>query len=206
MLSRSETEKPLELEELKLAVKKLSEIYKRINALISRKQKSYVPSPLSKEENSLEDTERKVQHFGEALMSFLKLRKQVRKKTRVFSEGLKNLQEARDAQEICTLMGLTLLSDRMEYLHAVDGLMTYYEQELSQLMPEIVNAMALAGQINELGKWMEKLFNKDPKTGEDDLTRMIIAIRDRDISKFNYLYDPVERKIEVEETKAEETP
>lgn len=194
------------MEELKLAVKKLNEIYQRINAIIHRRQKSYILSPLSKEENGLENIERKVQNFGEALMSFLRLRKQVRKKTRVFTEGLRNLQEARDANEISTLMGLTLLSDHLEYRYASDKLMMYYQKELSPLMPEIVNTMALAGQINEFGKWMAELSDKDPKTGEDDLTRMILAIRDRDVGRFNSLYDKLERKVEVEERKAEETP
>jgi len=186
-------------DDLKAAVKRLDEVYDRMQALILRRTESLSPTHLSEESKSGEELERKVQRFSEDLISFLKQTKRTKEAFAALKKNLKGLQGATDVGEISTLMGLTASSDREEYNRAATGLVKCYETKLRPAMPEIVKIVDYAGEITDFTKWFDSFINRDLATGKDDLTEMIRAIRDRDPSRFNEIYKGLIRRIEAEE-------
>jgi hypothetical protein len=123
----------------------------------------------------------------------------------IFEKSLHDLEKADSADEISTLMGLTLLSDQRDYINAMIQIAECYEDELSPTFPEITGIVKFAAQAKESGRWITNLFNYDAGTGEDDITRMIIAIRDHDIERFNEIHDAVNSRIDVEERRRHES-
>jgi chaperonin cofactor prefoldin len=154
---------------------------------------------LPNHEMSEENVGNKVQRFNQALTKFLESRKKMRNGLLVFEKSLHDLERAESPDEISTLMGLTLLSDQREYRNAMIQIAQSYEKELYPIFPEIMGIVKFASLSKESAKWATTLFNYDARTSEDDITRMIIAIRDHDIKRFNEIHDRVNSKIEAEE-------
>jgi chaperonin cofactor prefoldin len=187
------------LAEYKDAVQRLSKLYSRVRELIARKMLSLRSESISNHEMTEESVGNKVQRFNQALTKFLESRKKMRNGLLVFEKSLHDLERAESSDEISTLMGLTLLSDQREYRNAMIQIAQSYEKELYPIFPEIMGIVKFASLSRESAKWATTLFNYDARTGEDDITRMIIAIRDHDIKRFNEIHNTINSRIEAEE-------
>jgi len=189
----------ISLSEFKGAVQRLSKVYARIRTLLTAKARYLRLDSPPNHEMTEESVGEKVQRFSQAMESYLKSRSKMKAELSVFEKSLLDLEKAESVDEISTLMGLTVLTDQREYRNAMIRIMGCYEDELCPLFPEIAGIMRFAAQANEVGKWATKLFDYDPSTREDDLTRMILAIRDHDIDRFNKVHDELVRRLDVEE-------
>jgi hypothetical protein len=187
------------LQDARTAIRKLNEIYQRMRKLASRKLRSYGSTLFLDQDVREEDIERKVIHFGDALVNFLKIRKKTNASMAALEKGLQNLEGAIDVDEISTLIGLTVLSDRREYNRNAARLRDFYDEEIGPTMPDVTKIVRYANESNDFGKWLDRLLNRDLKRGQDDLTEMIEAIRDLDIKKFNETYEQLVKRIEAEE-------
>jgi hypothetical protein len=183
------------------ALIKLNDIYSRMQKLASRKMKSYGPSILSQGNISEGDVEQRVKGFSEALTNYLKLRIRTNSALSALANSLKSLKNATDSKEISTLIGLTALSDRNEYNRNAAMLRRYYKEQLEPAIPEMVKVFKWVANLNDFSEWIGKLINRDFTKREDDFTEMILAIRDNDIGKFRTLYDALEARIKIEESK-----
>nr|MDO8100740.1 hypothetical protein [Candidatus Njordarchaeota archaeon] len=192
----------ISLEEFKGAVQRLSKVYARIRTLLTAKARYLRLDSPPNHEMTEEIVGKKFQRFSQAMESYLKSRRKMQAELSVFEKSLRDLEKAESVDEISTLMGLTVLTDHREYRHAMIQIVKCYEDQLCPLFPEIAGIMKFAAQANEVGKWATKLFNYDPSTREDDFTRMIIAIRDHDIDRFNKVHDELIRRIEIEERRS----
>jgi hypothetical protein len=189
-----------ELSQLQTAVRKLYEINNRMQALIIKKRYGSSKSPRDERQGE-ENIEDRVQRFSEALIEYLKLRRRLRESLAAFQDTLRNLQNAEDVKEISTLMGLSVLASHAEYHRVRRTLMERYENTIFPGLPEVEREVKLAAEMNEFGKWMARITDFNLGSGEDDFTRMIIAIRDRNVDKFNEIYERVLKRIETEEGK-----
>ena len=187
--------------EIKSAVIKLYEIYDRMQKLASLKLKSYGPRLLVQGNISEGDIERRVKEFSEALTSFLKLRIRTNATLAALGNSLKTLTNAADSKEISTLIGLTALSDRKEYNRMAVMLKRYYREQLEPAIPEMVKVFRWVQDFNDFSDWIDRLINRNLANKEDEFTEMIVAIRDHDIAKFSELYERLEERIKLEESK-----
>lgn len=158
-------------------------------------------------ENSLETlveaaegVENRFETFARVLSKFLRLRKKLHTGLKVLGNNLRSLEDAESAGEISTLMGLTVLADQRGYNEAAAELMKSYETELLPIAPELTNLLNIGAQANEAAKMINRLFDNDATTGEDDFTRMMTALRDLNFGKFNEIYKRVKQRIEIEES------
>ena len=185
---------------MKVAVKKLSELGNRIFNLMLKKRLQLVGA-LGGERKTREDIEEQVWRFSEALANFLELRKRLRASYSAFEKSLKDLEGATETNEISTLAGLNVLTSQKEYRRLIDKMMETNLQMKIPEMSDIERVVKLANETEDFGKWMGDMADYDSDTEDDDFTRMIIAIRDRNIRGFNNIYEKMERKVVAEERK-----
>ena len=194
---RSKTGTP---EELKMAVKRLSEISDRVAGLALRRIKTSGP-PVSFDDMTDADLEREVRQFSEALLNFIRLRIRIVEAQRSMEKSLKTLLEAEDDKEISALIGPTLLADQKEYVGMNVQLTECIESKVNAGAPQVSRISKWAAEINDFSKWVGSLVERDERKGQDDLTLMIESIRDNDIKRFDKIYEKVRERIEREEGK-----
>jgi hypothetical protein len=148
---------------------------------------------------SEEDIVKKVKLFGEALVSFLRIRKNTRESMAALENSLKNLERAEDVGEISTLLALTVLPERREYNRFAAQLRDCYNQKIETTMPDIASLVSYASESNDFGKWLDRVLNRDLKTGQDDFTEMMESIRKLDIMRFNDIHREFNNRMEAEE-------
>jgi hypothetical protein len=66
-------------------------------------------------------------------------------------------------------------------------------------MPDISRLVSYASESNDFGKWLDRVLNRDLKTGQDDFTVMMESIRKLDIIGFNYIHRELNNRMEAEE-------
>jgi hypothetical protein len=189
-----------ELTDLKAAVRKLSNLSNRIFNLTSKKQLQ-VFGALEGEGESGANIEEEVQHFSEFLADFLKLRKKLRSSFSAFQKSLKDLEGATEADEISTLAGFNVLTGQKEYRRIIDKMMETNSQMKIPKISDVERVIKLAKETDDVGRWMRDMSSYDSETEDDDFTRMIIALRDRNVKGFNEIYEKIEKKIAAEEHK-----
>lgn len=187
------------LAEFRDAVERLSRLYRRLRELIQKEEESRISKIHLDQEPAEEPTRIKVQRFSQGLTEFLKSRATLKAELKAIEKSIADLEKADSVDEISTLIGLTLLADHREYNHARSRCIKCYENEVHPVMPEISTVVIFADEMNQHGEWVAKLVNYDPTTGEDDFTKMIVAIRDHDLDRFNEIHSELTKRIEIEE-------
>ncbi|WXG43923.1 MAG: hypothetical protein WED04_07830 [Promethearchaeati archaeon SRVP18_Atabeyarchaeia-1] len=189
--------KQAELMELRDAIRKLVGLTRKMRNM-AMKRRSPDPTLVTRGSGE-EDVESKVRHFTEALLNYLRLRRELRSSFVAFQNSLANLERAETVEEVSTLMGLTVAAAQEEYRRIQDQIIEQYEKTLFPAMPEIESVIKAAGETKNFSKWMRDISGQDANSGEDDYTRMVAAIRDRNVTKFNEIYEKVKKRIETEE-------
>ena len=160
---------------------------------------SYGSTLFLKSNVSEEDIVKKVKLFGEALVSFLRIRKNTYESMAALENSLKNLERAEDVGEISALLALTVLPERRQYNRCAALLRDCYNEKIEPTMPDIVRLVSYTSESNDFGKWLDKVLNRDLKTGQDDFTEMMESIRKLDIVRFNDIHKELNNRMETEE-------
>jgi hypothetical protein len=187
-----------ELGELKVAVRKISELSTRMSKLASRKLTENVET-FSGESETQEEIEERVQRLSEALTEFLVLRKRLKARYSAFEKSLEDLERAAEVDEISTLAGFSVLASQKELRSIMDKIVESNLKAPIPQMSEIERVVRLASEARDLGKWMSDMTGYEQTTGDDDFTRMIVAIRDRNMKKFNEIHERMKERLDTEE-------
>jgi hypothetical protein len=188
--------------EIESAVIKLYDMYVRIQKLSYAKLESYGSQLLIRGPVDEKDIVTRVKEFSEALTGFIRLRATADETLDTFGNGLKSLTNAADSKEILALIGLTALSDRKEYNRLTGILRKQYHEKLEPAIPEMKKIFKWIKDSIDFSESIDELINRDLVSNEDEFIGMIIAMRDHDIRRFNELYQELEARIKLEESKS----
>lgn len=184
----------------KIAVGKLSSIQGRIEALVLRMIIPHISrfGSFFGRSSAIETAEKDIRQFADALIALIRLTKS-QERDLDLARIIKNLERSQSFNEIVTLMGLTVLGEYREQAERRGQIMKLWKDEIQPRMQKVVSVAEFGNELTNLSQKVRDLLNYDTATREDDIIRMILAIRDRRFDRFSEIYEKLHQRIETEE-------
>jgi hypothetical protein len=199
-LDRSTLDDPVKLLETRNAIQKLLEICGKLENLMTEKLKPPFErlNPLLREEPGRENIESEIQHLSQDATNLIRITKKRGRYLASFNDALKRFVKSNSVSEISTLIGLTALADYREYLDGISSVSRICQNRIHPAMPKLMQLMDFTIELDKFCKWLHGILNFDEPTGEDDISRMIVAIRDLDLDSYDKIYMGLDKRIEAE--------
>jgi hypothetical protein len=202
MLSQAQHDEPGQLSETKIALRKLVEVYNRINSLMAKRfdPKTDEYSSLLTRSSDTDKIEREVRSLNEGLSALIRMATRRQQSFKNVLEMAKRFEESNSVEEICTLIGLTMLADYKGHADGLNQVAKICESKIYPSIPILTNLMIFAGELEKVCVWTHEILNYDPATEEDDIIRMISALKNRDLDQFNSVYEKLDQRLKIEES------
>jgi hypothetical protein len=200
VLKQSQYDESAKLAEIKTAMRKLLETNRKLQDLMAAKLQPHFDKFTSflQDDSAKESIESMIQHLADATISLIKIMKKREQTATALADTIKRFEQSDSVSEISTLIGLTLLTDYKGYLGSMFQITKICEGRIFPTFPKLENFMEFSAELDKFSKWLHGVVNCDDSTEEDDISRMIVAIRDIDLSSFNKIYEELNQRIELE--------
>lgn len=150
------------------------------------------------DDSAKESIESMIQHLADATIRLIKIMKKREQTATALTNTIKRFEQSDSVSEISTLIGFTLLTDYKGYSGSIFEITKICESTIFPIFPKLENFIEFSAELDKFSKWLNKVLNHDDSTGEDDISRMIAAIRDLDLNSFNKIYEELNQRIETE--------
>jgi hypothetical protein len=202
VLRQSRYDESAKLAEIKTAMRKLLETNRKLQDVMAAKLQPHFDkfSSLLEDDSSKESIQSRIQHLAEATISLIRIMKNREQTATALTDTIRRFEQSDSASEISTLIGLTLLTDYKGYLGSIFQITKICESRIFPTFPKLENFMEFSAELDKFSKWLHRFLNCDDSTGEDDISRMITAIRDLDLNSFSKIHEDLNRRLEVEES------
>jgi hypothetical protein len=201
--SGGEHDNPDQLNRMKSALRKLVEVYDRLDSLTAKKFGPAIRefSPLLNRSSGKGNVERDVRNLEDGLLALIKLVTRRQESFAKVRDVAKRFEGSNSVGEITMLIGLTLLPDHKEHVDGLNQIVKISENKILPTLPTLTGLVKLAGELEKLCKWTQQILNCDPDTQEDDILRMVSAIENRDIDRFDNIHEKLDQRLKMEESK-----
>jgi hypothetical protein len=203
VLRQSQHDESAKLAEIRNAIRKLLETNRKLQDLMAAKLQPHFDKFTSfiEDDSRKESIESMIQHLAEATISLIKIMKKREQTATALTDTIKRFEHSDSVSEISTLIGFTLLTDYKGYLGSIFQITKICESRVFPTFPKLENFMQFSAELDKFSKWLHGFLNCDDSTGEDDVSRMITAIRDLDLNSFNKIYEELDKRIELERSR-----
>lgn len=186
--------------EIKSAMRKLLETNGKLQDLMAAKLQPHFDKFTSflQDDSAKESIESMIQRLADSTIRLIKIMKKREQTATALTDTIKRFEQSDSVSEISTLIGLTLLTDYKGYLGSIFEITKLCESRIFPIFPKLENFMEFSAELDKFSKWLNSILNHDDSTGEDDISRMITAIRDLDLNSFNKIYGELNQRIETE--------
>lgn len=186
--------------EIKSAMRKLLETNGKLQGLMTAKLQPHFDKFTSflQDDSAKESIESMIQRLADSTIRLIKIMKKREQTATALTDTIKRFEQSDSVSEISTLIGLTLLTDYKGYLGSIFEITKLCESRIFPIFPKLENFMEFSAELDKFSKWLNNVLNHDDSTGEDDISRMITAIRDLDLNSFNKIYEQLNQRIETE--------
>ena len=195
-------DEPELLKESKFALRKLVEVCGRIDVLAEKRFKIEADEnrSLLSRSSDKEVIGRELHDLNEGFSTLVKAATKRQESFRNMLEMARRLEESNSAEEISALIGVTMLPDYKSHINGLNEIAKIYERKIHPSIPILTKLTAFANQLDKIREWMHDMLNYDPTAKEDDIARMVSAIKNQDIVQFNAIFGKLDTRLMAEET------
>jgi hypothetical protein len=144
---------------------------------------------------------REVQNLNEGLSTLIKTETKRQQSFQNMLEMAKRFEESNSIEEISTLIGVTMLADYKGHADGLNEVVKTCESKIYPGIPILTNLMAFAAELDKICKWTHEILNYDSTAKEDDIIRMVSAIRSQNLDQFNNIYERLDQRLRMEENR-----
>jgi hypothetical protein len=191
-----------ELHETKVSIRRLVEVYDRMDRAIESKFNVKIGEygSRSAQSSDKEAITREVRKLNDGLSDLIKVAAKRQESFRNTLEMAKRFEESNSVEEISTLIGVTMLADYKGHADGLDQVSKICESKIYPGIQILTNLVGFAAELDKICKWTHKILNYDPASKEDDIVRMVSSIRSGNIEQFNAIYQRLNQNLGAEES------